>query len=416
MPSPVQNINVTVSSAQRQIQDAIQSISETELLPLGLALDRILASNLMANMNVPAFDNSAMDGYAFCSRDLARHHELIIVGSAYAGHPYSASISPGQTIRITTGAKIPSGCDCVIPQELAQLTSATTLDARNISTSTPGQNIRRCGEDIARGAIALAKGTRLGPPELGLMASLGIAQVQVLRRIRVAIFSTGDELLCAGKSVAIDQAAGHIYDSNRISLHAMLTRCGAEIIDLGVLADDPEILASALKLCAPQVDAIITSGGVAGGAADFTKQVFQRLGQMHFWSVAMRPGRPFAFGKIDTAYVFGLPGNPVAMMVSFYFLVRPALQLLSGAPARIPVLVNAIATEAIAKKIGRTEFQRGICQINQQGQLTVRITGDQGSGMLSSMAQANCMLVLAEQQADVAVGDSVQISLFEGLI
>ncbi|PRC92227.1 gephyrin-like molybdotransferase Glp [Solimicrobium silvestre] len=408
-------VNLSVSQAQQQIQAAMQPIADAQQISLRSALDRIASSDIIAPMNVPAFDNSAMDGYAFCAQDLALNTQLNLVGSALAGHPYQASLQVGQAIRITTGAKIPERCDTVIPQELAVLIDANTLDMRNIVVRA-GEHKRNCGEDLRMGEIAITKGCRLGPAQLGLLASLGIAEVSVQRRLRVAIFSTGDELR------SIDQAldGSSVYDSNRVTLHAMLTRFGAEVIDLGVLADNPAELESALLNIAPQVDAIITSGGVASGAADYTKQVMQTLGEITFWAINMRPGRPFAFGKIagklkDT-YLFGLPGNPVAVMVSFYFFVRPALQKLSGAPISNIPQINAIASQPISKKMGRTEFQRGICKVNPQGQLEVSITEKQGSGILSSMSQANCMVVLNETQADIQAGDTVKLVLFEGLI
>jgi len=407
-------ITLSVSQAQQQIQSAILPITETEQIELKHALNCITADNIIAPMNVPAFDNSAMDGYAFCAQDLASHTQLSIVGTAYAGHPYSTPMQTGQAIRITTGAKMPERCDTVLPQELAVLVNENTLDMRNINVHA-GQHRRRCGEDLKMADIAIAKGCRLNPAESGLLASLGIAKVNVQRQLRVALFSTGDELRSVGQQ--LDD--GCIYDSNRVTLHSMLTRFGAEVIDLGILADNPAELKSALKNSAPQMDAIITSGGVAGGAADYTKQVMQELAEMTFMSINMRPGRPFAFGKMTSSngntFLFGLPGNPVAVMVSFYFFVRPALQLLGGEQVSVPIPINAIATQRIPKKIGRTEFQRGICNVTEQGKLQVSIAGEQGSGILSSMSHANCMVVLKSEQGDIETGDAVQLILFEGL-
>lgn len=412
---------LSVLQAQQQSQAAIIPISDTEHLEINQALDRICSDDIIAPMNVPAFDNSAMDGYAFCAEDLTSHKQLLIVGSALAGHPYQSPVQQGQAIRITTGAQMPERCDTVLPQELASVLKDDNKDDKLDTSSinlTAGQNRRCFGEDIKIGDIVIAKGSRLGPAELGLLASLGINEVNVQRRLRVALFSTGDELRSVGQTLD----SGCIYDSNRLVLHGMLTRFGAEVVDLGVLADDPATLQTALQNCAGQVDVVITSGGVANGTADYTKQVMQELGEMTFMSINMRPARQLAFGQWRTdgsaknTYVFGLPGNPVAVMVSFYFLVRPALQLLSGAPVKMPPLVNAIATHRIRKKIDRTEFQRGICQVSAQGQLQVSITGEQGAGILSSMSRANCMVVLNPEQGDIEAGDTVQLVLFDGLL
>lgn len=402
--------------AQQQCQAAVIPIKDTEHIGLNQALDRICSENIIAPMNVPAFDNSAMDGFAFCAQDLKSHKQLQIVGSALAGHPYSSPTQPGQAIRITTGAKMPDRCDTVLPQELATVVDDNKLDM-NATRISGGENRRCFGEDIKLGDIVITKGSRLGPAQLGLLASLGIAEVNVQRRLRVALFSTGDELRSVGQH--LDN--GCIYDSNRLVLQSMLSRFGAEIVDLGVLADNPVELQAALQKCAADVDVVITSGGVANGSADFTKQVMQELGEMTYMRIGMRPARQLAVGRWHTSaeqntLVFALPGNPVAVMISFYFLVRPALQLLSSAQVSMPPLVNARATKPIPKKIGRNEFQRGICQVSEQGHLQVSITGDQGAGILSSMSSANCMVVLHPEQADIEVGDTVQLVLFEGLL
>jgi len=407
-------ITISVEEAQQEIQSAMLPIIGSEEIPLNHALDRITADNIVAPINVPAFDNSAMDGYAFCAQDLASNEQLDIVGNALAGHPYQTPIQPGQAIRIMTGAPMPDRCDTILPQELAVLANDYTLDMRNINIR-PGQHRRRCGEDLKMGDIAIAKGCRLKPAELGLLASLGIAKINAQRRLRVALFSTGDELRSIGQK--LDN--GCIYDSNRVTLQGMLTRFGAEVIDLGVLADNPAELRTALHAIAPNVDVIITSGGAAEGAADYTKQVMQELAEMTFMSINMRPGRPFAFGKMahsnGTTLLFGLPGNPVAVMVSFYFFVRPALQLLGGERVSAPIQINAIAAHRISKKVGRTEFQRGICHVSEHRHLHVNVVGEQGSGILSSMARANCLLVLKPEQSNIETGNPVQIILLESL-
>ncbi|MCD6026352.1 MAG: molybdopterin molybdenumtransferase MoeA, partial [Solimicrobium sp.] len=393
-------ITLSVSQAQQHIQTAMEPITESETISLDCALDRISAENISAPINVPAFDNSAMDGYAFYALDLASNKRLHIVGSAFAGHPFPMPLQAGQAIRITTGARIPERCDTVLPQELAIFEDDNTLDMRNVVVRA-GQHLRRCGEDTKIGDISIAKGCRLGPAELGVLASLGISEVNVHRRLRIALFSTGDEL----RSVKKTTDNGCIYDSNRITLSGMLTRAGMEVIDLGIFSDDPTALKAALQKTYQQVDAIITSGGIADGSADYTKQVMQEFADMTFMSINMRPGRPFAFGKIaqstKNTYLFGLPGNPVAAMISFYFLVRPALHLLNGAQVATPLQIDATATQAIHKKIGRTEFQRGICNLSAQGKLQVSTTGGQGSGIISSMAQANCLIVLNPEQGDI---------------
>jgi len=415
LTSPTSEAGYSVTRIQQKIQAAVLPVTGHEKLGLGAALHRILADDIIAPVDVPAFDNSAMDGYAFAHRDLLSHQELSVVGKSYAGHPYQGQLQPGQAIQITTGAPMPAHADSVLPQEQARLINATVLDMRGI-TVHKGQHKRLRGEDLAAGEVALAKGSRLGPAELGLLASLGLAAISVTRKLRVAIFSTGDELRSSGQNLD----SGSVYDSNRITLHAMLSCFGAEVSDLGVLTDDPDVIAAALTRVVPLVDVIITSGGVSAGAADFTKQVMQQLGQINFWSVDMRPGRPLAFGHIRNnqhcACVFGLPGNPVAMMVSFYFFARPALQLMSGAQVSTTLPVRAIITEAVPKKMGRTEFQRGICAPDASGNLQVAITGAQGSGILSSMCRANCLVMLTPGQENIVAGDTVSVLLFEGLL
>lgn len=408
--------NISVSQVQQQIQDEIAPISDCVHININTGLNRILAKDIFATMNVPAFDNAAMDGFAFCAKDLVLHQELTIVGQSHAGHPFSGKLQPGQAIRITTGAPMPNHADSVLPQELAVLKDTSILTMNNISVQA-GQHRRLRGEDIAAGNKVMDKGRRLGPAELGMLASLGLSTVPVRRKLRVAIFSTGDELREIGHS--LDHSS--VYDSNRVTLQALLNQFGAEVLDLGVLADNQGTIETALKNNANQVDAMITSGGVSAGAADFTRKVMEQLGQIHFWSINMRPGRPLTFGSIaknqhtEKTYLFGLPGNPVAMMVSFYFFVRPALQLLSGSQISMPPSINAKVTHAINKKVGRTEFQRGVYRIAPDGQLQVSLTGEQGSAMLSSMTLANCLVILDPEQENIIAGDTVKVMLFEGL-
>ncbi|GGC99609.1 molybdopterin molybdenumtransferase MoeA [Undibacterium terreum] len=387
------------------------------MLAVRSALDRVLAKDIVSTINVPAYDNSAMDGYAFHGQDLDGDAPAIlkIAGIAFAGRAHQGTVQRGECIRIMTGAVMPQDLDTVIPQELAQDISenSITVPAGKVR---PGDNRRLAGEDLAKGKIALAKGKILRPADLGLLASLGIADVPVRRRLRVAFFSTGDELRSVGD--ALDE--GCVYDSNRYTLYGMLTRLGCEVIDMGIVKDDPVSLKAAFSTACQHADAIITSGGVSVGAADYTRQMMATMGDVAFWGINMRPGRPMAFGKIasegSSAYLFGLPGNPVAVMVSFYFFVREALLRMAGADAAPLPLVPATASSAIRKRPGRTEYQRGNLSAMPNGDLQVKITGAQGSGILSSMTEANCIVVLPEGQSDVAAGDKVNVILFDGLI
>jgi len=407
-----------VAEAQRLIRERVTPIDATERLPLRAALDRVLAEDIISPINVPAYDNSAMDGYALRGADLPAEGAAPAVfkniGIAYAGRPFTQAPSAGECIRIMTGAAIPPGCDSVIPQELA-----AAIDGDNVTIAhgaiRNGANLRRAGEDLKAGGIAIAKGKIIRPADLGLVASLGIANIAVTRKLRVAFFSTGDELRSLGE--CLDE--GCVYDSNRYTLFGMLARLGCEVIDMGIVRDDPIALETALREACKNADAIITSGGVSEGAADYTRDIMAVLGEVDFWKLAMRPGRPLAFGKVqaddDSAWLFGLPGNPVAVMVSFYMFARPALLRMMGATAMQPA-VKARAAEAIRKRPGRTEYQRGIVSTGADGEAQVRLTGAQGSGILSSMTEANCIVVLHHEQANVAAGQMVDVLLFDGLV
>ncbi len=407
---------LSVRDAQDIIARCIAPLPTREELPLLAALGRVLAEDIISPISVPAHDNSAMDGYAFNADVLATHGptDLDVIGTVYAGRPSALVPGAGQCVRIMTGAVMPAGCDSVIPQELVAAIAGEriTIGAGSIAR---GEYRRFKGEDLMQGQPALRQGRVLRPADLGLLASLGIAQVPLRARLRVACFSTGDELRALGQPLD----PGSVYDSNRYTLFGMLTRLGVEVIDMGIVADDPDALESALRQACASADAIITSGGVSVGAADYTRTVMARLGQVGFWKIGMRPGRPLAFGRIasgaDSALLFGLPGNPVAVMVSCYFFVRDALLRLAGGDAPLqPVRVRSQA--AIRKKPGRTEYQRGIVAVDADGQLSVRITGAQGSGILRSMSEANCMVVLSDEQGNVAAGDTVEIVLFDGLV
>lgn len=416
---------VPVTDAQRIIRDFITPIDCIEQLALRSALGRVLARDIISSIDVPSHDNSAMDGYALRSIDLGSADvTLAVAGTAYAGRAHAGSVGPGQCIRIMTGAVMPPECDTVIPQEFtlpATGLHATGSDTNQSHIVVPagavrsGDNRRFRGEDLAVGQVALCKGRILRPADLGLLASLGIAEVPVQRRLRVAFFSTGDELRSIGQP--LDE--GCVYDSNRYTLHGMLARLGCELIDMGVVKDDPDSLEAALRSACENADAIITSGGVSVGAADYTRDIMARLGEVAFWKIGMRPGRPMAFGQIrsngQSAFLFGLPGNPVAVMVTFYFLARQALLHMMGADATAPPLMRARSAAAIRKKPGRTEYQRGILSTDSDGCQQVRITGAQGSGILRSMVEANCMVVLHDAQGSVAAGDLVDVMLFDGL-
>jgi len=405
-----------VAQAQRIVQEFVQPIQGVETVSIWNALDRVLAANVISPISVPAHDNSAMDGYAFQGADLVPGGPttLAIVGTAYAGRSFDGAVGRGECVRIMTGAVMPARCDTVVPQELTQSASDTSVTIAQGVMRT-GDNRRLMGEDLQEGKAAIARGRVLRPADLGLLASLGIGQVMVQRRLRVAFFSTGDELRSLGD--ALDP--GCIYDSNRYTLFGMLTRLGCELIDMGVVKDDPASLEAALRSACANADAIITSGGVSVGAADYTKQIMAQLGDVTFWKIGMRPGRPMAFGtvtsKSKTAYLFGLPGNPVAVMVTFYFLARDALLRMMGASSAPLPLLRAASQTDIRKKPGRTEYQRGILSTDAAGNPVVRITGSQGSGVLRSMSEANCMVVLNHEQGNVRSGDLVDVLLFDGL-
>jgi molybdopterin molybdotransferase len=401
-----------VTEVNAFLSQLAEPVTEFEHLDLFQALGRILAQDLVSPISVPAHDNSAMDGYAFRGGALLHDQsiKLKVVGTALAGVAWRGDLGPGECLKIMTGAVMPKGLDTVAPQELV------TLEGEHISIPAgflrQGDNRRFKGEDLEEGYAALLKGERISPAALGLVASLGIRQVHVYRRLKVAYFSTGDEILSLGEL----PREGAVYDSNRYTVFGMLTKLGCEVIDLGVVSDDPVLLEAAFAEAAERCDAIITSGGVSVGEADFTKAMMKKLGDVEFWKIAMRPGRPMAVGRIGNALLFGLPGNPVAVMVTFLAFVRPALLRLMGSTALLPPLLKAQSLETLRKKPGRTEYQRGIVSNAADGSLMVRTTGNQGSGVLSSMVQANGLIVLHHQQDHVAPGDTVDVMMFDGAI
>jgi molybdopterin molybdotransferase len=411
----------------------VDPVTEIETSDIFNALGRVLAADIVSPISVPPHDNSAMDGFAFDGAQLSPDAALTlsVIGTALAGKAWSGTVQPGECVKIMTGAIMPAGLDTVVPQEFTSVNGDLVTVPKNVLQA--GDNRRKLGEDLMQGQPALQQGDRLTPAALGLVASLGISTVPVLRRLKVAYFSTGDEILSLGEP----PREGAVYDSNRYTVFGLLTRLGCEVIDMGVVRDQPEALEAAFVQAALQADAIITSGGVSVGEADYTKAMMKQLGDVAFWRIAMRPGRPMAVGHIireklaaspyaasagssdhraGNAVLFGLPGNPVAVMVTFLAFVRPALLRMMGCTRSAPPLLKAISTEAIRKKPGRTEYQRGIVSTAPDGTLQVAITGNQGSGVLSSMVRANGLIVLHHTQGNVAIGDAVNVMMFDGVI
>ncbi len=398
-----------VDKARATIRACLAPVKDIERVPVRAALGRVLAEDIVPGIDVPGHDNTAMDGYAVRFADLGADVTVLEeVGAALAGKAFAGAVGAGQCVRVTTGAVMPPGTDTVVVQEVVKV--------HGTKVSIPagqkaGQNVRAAGEDLKRGVAVLRPGQALRPAELGLIASLGLGEVAVRRRVRVAFFSTGDELASIGTALK----AGEVYDSNRYTLHGMLARLGVEMRDLGVVRDDPRELEAAFRDAATSADAIITTGGVSVGEADFVTPMMAKLGEALFWRIAMRPGRPMAFGRIGEAFLFGLPGNPVAVMVTFYQFVREALWQLAGRGGDCaPPLLQASAAEPLRKVAGRTEYQRGVL-FRDGGALKVRTTGQQGSGVLRSMSEANCFIVLEHERGRVAAGENVQVQPFEGL-
>ena len=406
--------SMPVAKARELIRTFLTPVTAVERVHVRAALGRVLAQDLVSPIAVPGHDNSAMDGYAVRFADLQTSGETTLkrVGESFAGKPWGGTIGGGECVRIFTGGVMPQGADTVVMQERAS-ENASSVRIAHGAVSKAGQNRRFAGEDLKAGQVVFLAGQRLHPAEVGMIASLGIGEIGVYRRLRVAFFSTGDEL----KSIGTPLSAGEIYDSNRYTLHGMLTRLGCEIVDMGVVEDAPEKLESAFANAAKSADVVITSGGVSVGEADYVKQLLDKLGEVLFWKIAMRPGRPLAYGKLAGAHFFGLPGNPVSVMVTFYEFVREALLTLQGQREVSPLPTFKVRLAAPIRKVpGRTEFQRGILSADGDGGFTVRTTGDQGSGILSSMSQANCFIVLAAETGNLPAGEQVDVQLLEGLI
>ena len=403
--------SLLVEAALEKIKADIQPVSDHEIVLLHKALNRVLTDDIHSTIDMPAAANSAMDGYAISSLDIPENGavELRVIGTSWAGIPLGKPVETGACSRIMTGALLPEGTDTVVMQENTYRNKDTITISAGISQGT---NVRIAGEDFTKGDLIVKAGTHLGPAHIGLIAASGISEVKVYRNIRVAFFATGDELRSIGESLA----EGCIYDSNRYALFAMLSRLGVEITDLGVIKDNRQAIKEAFHKASTNTDAVITTGGVSVGDADFVKETLAKIGEIRFWKVAMKPGRPLAFGKINNACFFGLPGNPVSMMVTFYQFVQPALKQMMGSQDSTPLTFRVICTSYLKKRPGRMEYQRGVLSRGNSGQLTVRKTGAQGSGMLSSMAQANCFIILPIENDGIAPGETVEVQPFFGIV
>ena len=404
--------SMPVEKARTYIGGFLEPVSSSECVSIRDALGRVLSEDVISPVNVPQHDNSAMDGYAVKGADLTegKKTDLNVIGTAFAGQPFDGIMRNGESVRIMTGAVVPDGADTVIMQER---TEKKTENVVSVDFFPAGANTRKAGEDLKLGSAALQTGHKVRPADLGLIASLGISEVRVYRKLRVAFFSTGDELVGVGTALG----DGQIYDSNRYTIFGMLTELGCEIIDMGVIKDTPDAVENAFIESASISDVVITSGGVSVGEADFVKPILNKLGEVLFWKIAMKPGRPLAFGKVGRSHFFGLPGNPVAVMVTFYQFVQSALKTLQGQVTRLPSpTFKARCTEPLKKAPGRTEFQRGILSKAADNEWTVKPTGDQGSGILSSMSQAHCFIVLPTDIGKVKAGEFVDVQLIRGLV
>ncbi|EGQ7687424.1 bifunctional molybdopterin-guanine dinucleotide biosynthesis adaptor protein MobB/molybdopterin molybdotransferase MoeA [Vibrio parahaemolyticus] len=400
---------LSVVQGQEKILSLVNTVSEIEACKIENAYGRVLAEHIISPVNVPQYTNSAMDGYAIRSDDVDRD-SYQVVAEVMAGHAYDQPLEVGQAVKIMTGAPTPRNGDTVVMREQAsQEGDKVTFNGAHIKA---GQNVRQAGEDLAIGSDVFTAGTRLASPEMGMIASLGFGEANVFRKLKVAVFSTGDEVQAPGT----EQKANSIYDSNRFTIMGMLEKLGCEILDFGILEDNEQLMIEALENASAQADVVMTSGGVSVGDADYIKLALDKLGQIDFWRINMRPGRPLAFGQINNKPFFGLPGNPVAVMVSFINFVEPALRKMQGEQGWKPLKVNAIATENLRSRQGRTEFSRGIYEPDDTGRLTVRTTGKQGSGILRSMSEANCLIEISPAIDTVKAGESVTIIPLQGRI
>jgi molybdopterin molybdotransferase len=384
----------------------VTPLTETVKLPIKEALNYVLAHDISSPLNVPPHDNSAMDGYAFANESLKNNVTLLLAGRSMAGAPFQGECNVGECIRIMTGAKMPAGCDTVEMQE------NTIVDGDNVTFSQEkkqGANVRKAGEDIQVAQLVLDKDHKIKSIDIGLLASLGIVDVLVYRKLKVALIATGDELKTPGQSLN----EGDIYETNSFVIASMLERLGAEVIDFGIIEDDFDKIKQAFISADRQADAVISSGGVSVGDADYTKTVLDELGEIGFWKIAMKPGKPFAFGQLPNSVFFGLPGNPVSALVTFHQLALQALIKMQNAKPIKRTYLQVKSADNLRKSPGRKDFQRGFFTVSPEGENVVYSTGVQGSGVLSSLATANCFIELAQEQGSVKAGEFVTVQLFD---
>lgn len=393
------------------VEEARQRIGEvcaarplaSESVTVESALGRTLAADVAAPFDVPAFANSAMDGFAVRGSELpvAGEKTFRLAGEIFAGGGDVPALPPGCCVRITTGAPLPPGADSVVMKEDARLTDAGIEIAAG---TAPGANVRPAGEDYKAGDSAIAAGSLLTPARLGVLASFGLTRITVSRRPRAVLLTTGDELVAPGNTLGF----GQIYDSNRLSLGGLLQQHGAELLRHERVRDDPALLRDALRRAGADADIVVSSGGVSAGEADYLPRLIEECGKVHFWKVRIKPGMPFLFGGVGGALVFGLPGNPVSGVAIFLTLLKPALDALAGVRETRPVLRARLA-QALRKRHARAEFQRACVASDEQGTLWVTPQSRQGSGMLRGVAEADVLVALAEGEHDYAAGDVVSI-------
>ncbi|NND90964.1 MAG: molybdopterin molybdenumtransferase MoeA [Granulosicoccus sp.] len=411
-----------VEEARRRLFSSLQVVDELQNVYINKALGRVLAADVISPLDVPAQANSAMDGYAISRSSIPNSGEasLAVIGTAWAGQPFSGHVGEGEAVRIFTGGIMPEGTDTVVIQEHVRLAPGDSSGTESIDVDchvVPGKNVRQAGEDVTRGQAVLQGGRKLQAADIGILASLGIHRVEVIRPLEVAFFTTGDELQSLDEhAIGTDLEPGKLFDSNRYTLAALLAGLQVNVIDMGIVRDDETETRRVLQAAAASADVVITSGGVSAGEADFVTRVFHELGEVSFWKLAMRPGRPLAYGHIGKAAFFGLPGNPVAVMVTFLEFVQPALKYLSGMRDIEPLMLPARCLSRLRKPPGRVEYQRGVMSLDNNGELTVESTGKQGAGRLSSMSKANCLIVIASEADGVLPGDRVHVQPFHGLL